>query len=235
MFIDQKIISEFEKIIKTKFKNLELLENALIHRSILNENKKLNLKSNERLEFLGDAVLELWTSDTLFNMFPDYEEGKMTNLRSLTVCTQNLATTAKTIDLGDYVCLSRGEKNHGGQTNESILADTFESIIGAIYVDSGYKSAAKFLQNFLLPSLIDISTKDNLKDPKSLFQEISQAQRGVTPHYVTVTESGPDHQKTFEIAVYLDTDLIATGQGASKQKAEEIAATKATKILKNEV
>ena len=235
MILDKLILTDLEKIIDIKFKDLSHLEQALIHRSFLNENKKMKLSSNERYEFLGDAILELWSTELLFNLFPEYEEGKMTNLRSLSVCTQNLSTVAKTIKLGEYVALSRGERHHGGQENDSILADTFESLIGAIYLDQGYKSVDKFLKNILKPSIDKIAQKNELKDPKSLFQEIAQAKRNITPHYDTLESIGPDHQKIFKVGVYLDQELIATGSGHSKQKAEEEAATIATQILKNEV
>jgi ribonuclease III len=218
-------LEELQKLIAVQFKDPAFLHQALVHRSFLNENKDTPMESNERFEFLGDAVLELWSSDTLFKLFPDYPEGKLTNLRSLVVCTENLAIIAGDINLGNYVLLSRGEETHQGRENQSILADTFESVIGAIYLDSGFNAAAKFLDQFLLPSLKNISQSKNLKDPKSLFQEIAQAKEGITPHYQTISESGPDHRKNFEVGVYLDKKLIAKGKGNSKQKAEEAAAT----------
>jgi ribonuclease III len=224
-------LDALQKLIGIKFKDQNLLNHALIHRSYLNENKTAHLDSNERLEFLGDAVLELWSSETLFRLFPDYPEGKMTNLRSLVVCTQNLSKVAADFDLGQYILLSRGEETHQGRLNTSILADTFESIIGAIYLDSGVDKVNKFLDKFLLPSLNSISQSKNLKDPKSLFQEIAQAKEGITPHYLTESESGPDHQKVFEVGVYLDQKLIAKGKGNSKQKAEESAAINAAKLF----
>ncbi len=224
---------DLQKIIGTKFKNPELLNQALIHRSYLNENKADHLQSNERLEYLGDAVLELWSSEALFRMFPEYPEGKMTNLRALIVCTENLSKVSAKFNLGQFVMLSRGEETHQGRLNQSILADTFESVIGAIYLDSGFPAVVKFLNKFLLPSLEEISHSKNLKDPKSLFQEIAQAKKGITPHYQTVSEVGPDHQKIFEVGVFLDKELIATGKGNSKQKAEESAAIKAAKLFSN--
>ena len=217
-------LDDLQKLIDIKFKHPATLNQALIHRSYLNENKTTPMESNERLEFLGDAVLELWSSATLFKLFPDYPEGKLTNLRSLVVCTENLALVAATFDLGKYVLLSRGEETHQGRENQSILADTFESVIGAIYLDSGIGKVNKFLDQFLLPSLNNISQQKIYKDPKSLFQEIAQAQEGITPHYETVSESGPDHQKTFVVGVYIDKKLITQGEGNSKQKAEEAAA-----------
>lgn len=217
-------LDALQKLIDIQFKKPSVLNQALIHRSYLNENRETPLESNERFEFLGDAVLELWSSETLFKLFPEYPEGKLTNLRSLVVCTENLALVAASFDLGKYVLLSRGEETHQGRENQSILADTFESVIGAIYLDSGYPNVEKFLNQFLLPSLHSISQQKVYKDPKSLFQEIAQAKEGITPHYSTESESGPDHLKVFEVGVYLDKKLIATGKGNSKQKAEEAAA-----------
>jgi len=224
-------LSDLQKSIGLKFKNLELLNQALVHRSYLNENKSLKLQSNERFEFLGDAILELWTTEHLFTAFPSYTEGVLTNLRSLIVCTQNLALVANDIKLGDYVLLSRGEEAHQGRSNQSILADTLESLIGAIYLDQGIKSVDKFLTKYLIPSIEIVSSQKVFKDPKSQFQEIAQSKKGVTPHYVTVSESGPDHQKSFVVAAYIGEDLIAKGSGNSKQKAEEAAAIAATNSL----
>lgn len=228
--MNQQLI-ELESLIGLQFKDIELLRQALVHRSYLNENKKLNLQSNERFEFLGDAVLELWATENLFRTFPSLPEGDLTNLRSLIVCTQNLAKVANVITLGDFVMLSRGEESHQGRSNLSILADTLESLIGAIYLDQGIKSVNKFLTQFLGPSIAEISQQKIYKDPKSQFQEIAQSKRGVTPHYVTISELGPDHQKTFTVAAHISTDLIAQGSGNSKQRAEEAAAINATKIL----
>lgn len=222
---------QLEKLIGVKFKDPQILNQALIHRSYLNENKNLKLPSNERYEFLGDAVLEMWISETLFKMFPQYSEGDLTNLRALIVCTQNLALVSTSYSLGEYIYLSRGEETHGGRTNTSILADTFEAVLGAIFLDRGYKVSFKFLNTALLKNVTEISKQKIYKDPKSIFQEIAQEKRGVTPHYQTISESGPDHQKTFEVGVFLNDEMIASGTGNSKQKAEENASQKATKII----
>lgn len=218
-----------------QFKNLELEKQALIHRSYLNENKELNLQSNERLEFLGDAVLEFWISDILYNRFPNFTEGDLTNLRSLVVCTTNLAKISAKIKLGDKLLLSKGEEKHGGRDNTSILADAFESYLGAIFLDGGIKAVYKFLDKVVTPSIDLISKQKTLKDPKSIFQEIAQDKEGITPNYKTLSESGPDHKKIFEVGVYLIDRLIAKGKGNSKQKAEEDASLNATKIFKNRV
>ena len=219
--------------IEYTFKDENKLFRALTHRSYLNEHRDENLQSNETYEFLGDSILEFWISDKLFRQFPQFDEGDLTNLRSLIVCTQNLSLIASDIDLGNFVILSKGEERHGGRTNQSILADTFESILGSIYLDDGIIPAFKFLDKTLSKSISKLSSKQIYKDPKSLFQEIAQSKRGITPKYQTISESGPDHQKNFEVAVYIGEELIATGSGNSKQKAEEDASIKATKNLTN--
>lgn len=228
-------LQNLQQVIRVSFKSTETLFQALIHRSYINENRSLNLQPNERLEFLGDAVLELWASDTLFRLFPQYSEGDLTNLRSLTVRTENLASIAEKLDLGSFVLLSRGEETHGGRKNMSILADTFESIVGAIFLDQGISTAYTFLDNFVLESLHQLSSQKVYKDPKSLFQEIAQAKQGITPNYKVINESGPDHQKSFTVGVYIGDKLITEGTGNSKQHAEEDAATKATKLFNNQL
>lgn len=223
-------INELQKIIGYQFQDISFLDQALVHRSSLNEQRQFQ-ESNERYEFLGDAVLELWISDRIFKKFSKFDEGKLTNLRALVVCTQNLAKIADNFKLGDYIYLSHGEENHGGRSNQSILADTFEAILGSIYLDGGLTPAFNFLDLFLTSSVEQLSSKEIYKDPKSIFQEIAQAKEGITPKYQTISESGPDHKKTFEVGVYLEDKLIATGIGNSKQKAEEAASINATKLF----
>jgi len=224
---------ELQELLGVKFNNPDSLEQALIHRSYLNENRALKLVSNERLEFLGDAVLEQWTTEKLYKMFPDLPEGDLTSLRSLIVCTNNLANLANKISLGKFIKLSHGEESHGGRQNQSILADTTESIIGSVFLDQGQEAVNKLLDSFLGENIDTISKQKIYKDPKSHFQEIAQARSGITPHYETVRETGPDHQKIFEVAAYIGTDLIASGTGNSKQKAEEAAAIAAIQKLTN--
>jgi len=223
-------INLLEQKIKVKFKDPHYLLLALTHRSYLNENKQLK-SSNERVEFLGDAILEYWVSQKLYSLFPDFDEGQLTNLRSLIVCTENLADISASFDLGSFILLSRGEATHNGRQNISLLADTFESLIGAIHLDQGYPAVEKFLNRFLNKNIQALSEKNIYKDAKSHFQEIAQSKRGVTPKYQLLSESGPDHQKIFKIGVYLGDQLIASGKGNSKQKAEEDAATRAILIL----
>ncbi|MPM57200.1 Ribonuclease 3 [bioreactor metagenome] len=226
-------LKDLQKLIKYSFKDENKLIQALIHRSYLNEHKDSSLESNERYEFLGDAVLELWSSDTLFKLFPKFDEGKMTNLRSLIVCTKNLYQISLNIDLGRFIMLSRGEENHGGRENQSILADTLEATIGAIYLDSNIKTIFSILDRLFKDSLDKLSSQKVYKDPKSIFQEIAQAKKGITPHYQTISENGPDHQKVFEVGVFIGEEQIAVGSGNSKQKAEEDASIKATKLFSN--
>ena len=226
-------LKDLQKKIDYFFKDENKLIHALTHRSYINEHRGENLQSNETYEFLGDSILEFWISDKLFHQFPQFDEGDLTNLRSLIVCTQNLALISLNIKLSDFIMLSKGEEKHGGRTNQSILADTFESILGSIYLDGGIDYAFKFLEKTINESISKLSSKQIYKDPKSLFQEIAQSKRGVTPKYQTTSESGPDHQKNFEVAVYVGEELIAKGNGNSKQKAEEDASIKATKIFTN--
>lgn len=228
-------LQDLQKRIKVKFKDPLILHQALVHRSYLNENRRSKLENNERYEFLGDAILELWASTTLFSMFPDFPEGDLTNLRALVVRTENLADAAQKINLGEAIFLSRGEAAQGGRSNPSILADTFESLIGAIFLDRGLTAANDFLDRALKPSLLKLSQKPVFKDPKSVFQELAQAKRGITPHYRTIKELGPDHHKIFTVAVFIGNEKIAIGKGPSKQKAEENASKIATKKLSNPV
>ena len=227
--MNQKKLDTFQTLINYKFKDSLLLIESLTHRSYLNENK--TKKSYERLEFLGDSVLEFWISDFLFRTFPDFPEGKLTNLRALSVCTQNLSLVAKKINLGQYLFLSLGEDRGGGRLNDSILEDVFEALVGAIYLDSNLATTFEFLNLHLLPEVKKLSQKKVYKDPKSIFQEIAQAKFNITPHYQVLSESGPDHQKTFKVAVFIDKKQIAQGQGKSKQKAEEMASIEALKLI----
>ena len=222
-------LKNLEKNLKVKFKNIKFLKLALVHRSFLNETREKELSSNERMEFLGDAVLEFIISDTLFRQFPDYPEGILTNLRSNIVRTTTLAVIAQNLELGKYLMLSRGEKEANGAQNTSILADTLEAVIGAIYLDQGIKAAGTFVKEHFAPTIEEIIAKGEFKDAKSKFQETSQARTKLTPTYQTIKESGPDHNKLFTVGVYLGHRLIAKGQGKSKQSAEEMAAKNALK------
>ena len=208
--------------IKNSFLNKDLFDLAMTHRSWINENAKAR-QSNERLEFLGDAILEYIISDELFNQFPDKEEGFMTTLRANLVNTVNLAGVAKKLNLGRELLLSKGEEDTGGRDNPSLLADTVEAVIGAIYKDRGLEAAKEFVHVNLVPQ-IDEKLALPLKDAKSTLQEVVQAKGFPAPKYQIVSESGPDHAKEFEVEVVVNEKPQGQGQGKSKAEAEQDAA-----------
>lgn len=210
--------------IKLDFKNLELLDLAFVHKSYLNEHRNLKKEHNERLEFLGDAVLELIVTEYLYKKFPQKGEGDLTNWRSALVKGRHLAEISIELELGLYLYLSRGEERSGGRKKNYLLANTLEALIGAIYLDQGYKTAQKFAQNFILGRLESILEAGLHIDAKSRFQEVAQELVGVTPEYRCLAEAGPDHNKNFTMGVYLDGQKVAEGDGPSKQKAEQEAA-----------
>lgn len=215
-------LKELEKKIKIDFKDKSLLQLAFIHRSYLNETKKAD-EHNERIEFLGDAVLELACTKFLYQKFPEKKEGELTALRSALVNTESLFKAADKLDLNSYLLLSKGEKT-SVKGRDHILANTFESLIGAIYLDSGFEKVEEFLNQNLF-DYIDEILKHNLhKDPKSYFQELAQEHKKVTPEYKLEDHIGPDHDKKFVMAVFLGEEKISTGEGTSKQKAEVDAA-----------
>ena len=212
-----------------KFKDKGLLKQALIHRSYLNESSET--ESNERLEFLGDSILSFVVSNHLFAMHPDFDEGKLTNLRSLLVNTKNLAEVSKNLGLGRELFLSKGEEESGGRDNQSLLADALEALIGALYLDQGIREVEKFLKEILLPKADEFIEKDLLKDPKSLLQENIQASKQGALTYDVIKEEGPAHAKTFTVGVFVNNKLLGTGTGRSKQVAQENAATAALEKL----
>jgi len=205
------------------FKNKNLLKQALIHRSWLNENPESKLENNERLEFLGDAVLELIVTEHLYNNYPN-PEGELTNWRAALVNYQNLAQVAGNLGVNEFLMLSRGESKDTGRARQVILANTMESLIGAVYLDQGYKTAQKFVKENVLSGLDYIIENNLYKDAKSLFQEKSQEKHGITPIYKVIEETGPDHDKIFTVGVYLEDKLAGQGHGPSKQEAEQKAA-----------
>jgi len=207
------------------FNNKDLYEQALTHRSWINENPGVR-ESNERLEFLGDAVLEFIVSSVLYHRLPDKEEGFLTALRANIVNTVNLAKLASKLKLGDKLHMSKGEKNGKGHQNPSLLANTVEAIIGAIYIDQGFEAAEKFIREQLLVDLEE-KLKEPLKDPKSRFQEKVQSLGKGTPRYKVVEQSGPDHDKRFTVEVVVDDRVYASGSGSSINKAEQKAAENA--------
>lgn len=223
--------SKLEKALKIKFKNKDLLTQAFLHRSYLNENPKFPLDHNERLEFLGDAVLELAVTEYLYKSYKN-SEGELTSWRAALVNADSLANMAKQLNLNDFLLLSKGEARDTGKARSYILANTFEAFIGAIYLDQGYDRAKDFIGKNLMKELSGILEKGLFKDAKSRFQEEAQERAGFTPCYKVVKEWGPDHAKNFIIGVFLGEILVAEGKGSSKQEAEVDAAKNALKIKK---
>jgi ribonuclease III len=222
----KKDLSKIEKKIGITFKNKDLLTQAFVHRSYLNEHHNFKLDHNERLEFLGDAVLELVVTEHLYVKFPN-PEGELTNWRASLVNSKMLAKIGAEIDFEDNLYLSRGEQKDTGKARQYILANAMEAIIGAIYLDQGWDESKKFIDQFILSQLQEVFDKKLYLDPKSHYQEIAQERVGVTPTYKVLKESGPDHNKIFEVGIYLKSDLVSKGKGSSKQEAQEDAAKNA--------
>jgi len=224
-------IAETEETIGITFKSKKWLKQAFTHRSYLNEDREGERISNERLEFLGDAILEFWVSEKLFTLFPNYPEGKLTNLRSLLVCTSSLAKISRRLNLGNFLLLSRGEEKENGRENPSLLANTFEALIGAIYQDQGFKKTAAFLEKQLGEEVKKTARQSLLKDYKSYLQEIIQEKERITPAYKLLKSSGPAHKKEFVFAAMAGKKKIGEGRGASKQEAQQQAAQQALEKL----
>lgn len=213
------------------FKNKKLFNQAFTHRSYLNEAKE-KLESNERLEFFGDSIISFIVSQKLYIQYPDFDEGTLTNLRSLLVNTKSLASQARDLGFGKKLLLSKGEEESKGRENPSLLADCFEAFVGALYLDKGSDEVVSFLSDTILKKAEDYVAKKAFKDPKSLLQEYIQAQKQPSPSYKVLKEEGPPHDRNFTVGVYVNEKLIADGMGKSKQKAEEIAASLALENLK---
>lgn len=222
--------TEFEKNTNLNFANKELLRQAFVHRSYINENKSSGLLHNERLEFLGDAVLELIITDFLYKKYPGKPEGDLTSYRSALVNADTCAGIATGLGMGEYLLLSKGESKDVGRARQYILANALEALIGAIYLDQGLDRAKDFIEKNFTPLIETIISEGAFIDAKSLFQEKAQEFDGVTPSYKTVKESGPDHEKKFTVGVYVGKELVAQGTGESKQDAEQEAAREALKI-----
>lgn len=214
---------KLQKTIKIKFKNEELLRRAFVHRSYLNENPSFGLESNERLEFLGDAILELIVTDYLYNNFNN-PEGELTNWRAALVKGEKLSEIAGKLGFEDYLLLSRGESQGSQRARNNILADCFEAVVGAIYLDRGYKIAEKFILNKVVAELPEILEQKTYRDAKSSFQELVQEKFNVTPEYKVLEETGPDHAKNFVIGVFVHNEIYGKGGGSSKQEAQQKAA-----------
>lgn len=225
-----KDFSKLEKIIGVKFKDTNLLKQSVVHRSYLNEHPRFELNHNERLEFLGDAVLEIIVTEYLFKNFPETPEGDLTNWRASLVNAKILAEIAKEIKLEKYLYLSKGEtKDKNSKARQYILANAIEALIGSIYLDQGSKVAKKFIKTTIISKLDYILTNKLYLDPKSKFQEKAQEIFKITPYYKVLKESGPDHAKIFEVGLYLDDELVTCGKGFSKQEAQVKAAQKGIK------
>lgn len=204
-------------------KNKKLFEEAFTHRSYLNE-AKLKISSNERLEFLGDSIISFVISNHLYDKYPNFNEGDLTNLRSLMVNTKSLSEIARELDMGKLLKLSRGEEESKGRENATLLENSFEAYVGALFLDQGMGSVTKFMDNVLFPKIQDLANKKAFKDPKSLFQEKIQAKKQGSPIYKVLEETGPAHAKTFKVGVFVNGKKLGEGIGKSKQIAEESAA-----------
>jgi ribonuclease-3 len=224
-------LDKTENELKLVFQDKTLLQRALTHRSYLNENHDYPLEDNERLEFLGDAVLDFMVGEDLYHRFPDEDEGTLTSLRAALVCTRALAEFAEQIELGDHLLLGRGEEEGGGRQRPAVLCGAFEALVGALYLDQGISSVREFILPLFEPALENILRNDLDKDPKSILQELSQAYLGYTPRYPTVEASGPDHDKVFTIAATINGVTYGKGRGRSKQVAAQTAAAEALERL----
>ncbi len=224
-----KDVVSLEKKIGIKFKDKNLLRQSLVHRSYLNEHKDFELDHNERLEFLGDAVLELITTEFLYNNFSN-PEGELTNFRAALVNRKMLAIISTEIGLEEYLLMSKGESKDTGRARQYIIANALEAVIGAIYLDQGYNKSKKFIENYFLCKMDDVLNDKLYQDPKSKFQEEAQERVGVTPCYKVIKEWGPDHDKHFLIGVFLSEEKVAEGEGISKQVAQRNAAEKGLEV-----
>jgi ribonuclease-3 len=220
-------VRPFQEVIGYTFKNIAFLEQAFIHRSYVNENPKLAFGHNERLEFLGDAVLELVATNFLYKKYPNNDEGELTSYRAALVNAVLMGQIARDIGMNEYLSLSKGESKDTGKARSIILADTFEAVIGAVYLDGGYEPAKEFIHKTILIHTDEVVRKGLFKDAKSLVQEKAQEHVSATPAYKVLKEMGPDHDKRFTVGIYFGENLIAEGNGKSKQEAEQLAAQNA--------
>ena len=228
--MNNRNLKAFAEKIGVSFENIKMLEQAFVHRSYINENGKSGLEHNERLEFLGDAVLELSATDFLFHKFKNKTEGELTAHRAALVNAVTLSEVALSLDMNEFLYLSKGEAKDTGRARQNILADAFEAVIGAIYIEHGYLEADKFIKKFLLSKTDEVVKRGLLKDAKSKVQEKSQEIYVVTPKYKVLKEIGPDHDKKFLVAIYFGVEKVAEGEGKSKQEAEQVAAQEAIKV-----
>lgn len=220
----QEDLGTLEKKLEYSFRDMEIIAQALVHSSYANEKGQKNLSSYERLEFLGDAVLQLIISDFLFAKYPNFPEGELTKLRSRIVCEATLVECAKMVDLGEYMFFGRGEELTGGRERASILADCFESVVAAIYLDGGMSSARGFVLRIMEKKIMDAVMGKIFIDYKTRLQEVIQARKITQIRYVVLDEQGPDHSKTFQMNVVINDQIVGTGLGRSKKEAEQLAA-----------
>jgi ribonuclease-3 len=225
-------LQKLVKILQIDLEDENLFKTAFTHRSYLNEHSEYKNPSNERLEFLGDAVLQLLSSEFLYNNYPDKPEGDLTNFRSAVVCTSSIGAEAKRLGYGELLLMSNGEEATGGREREYILANTFEAVLGALYLEKGIGTCIEFTHRELFYKVADIVNKHEYKDAKSAFQELAQNKYSVTPNYKVVDSWGPDHEKSFRVAVFLNDKQWGQGEGKSKQKAEQAAALEALERIK---
>lgn len=223
-------MNSLEKKLNYKFNNINLLKNALTHSSYANEVRN-GVGSNERLEFLGDSVLSLIVSEHIFNTFPNRPEGELTRLRASLVCEKALCSFSRELELGNYLRLGKGEDKGGGRERDSILADAFEAVVAAIYLDGGMTAARTHVMNFVLREISHYHEDDVFKDYKTTLQEIIQRNPEEAVTYILTGESGPDHDKSFEVEVHLNSNVIGKGTGRSKKQAEQMAAKQALKLM----
>lgn len=225
-------LEDFEKIIGVSFKDKDLLQQALVHRSYLNENKNFPLEHNERLEFLGDAVLELVVTEHLYTHY-QLPEGELTNLRAAVVRGEMLSMVAGELSVSDFLLLSRGEQKGSEKARQYILANAFEALIGALYLDQGYGAAQRFVRQYIVARLPEVVKQGLYVDAKSKFQEVAQERYRVTPVYRVLSENGLDHEKQFVVGIFLGERQMGEGQGSSKQEAQQAAARAALEKLQN--
>lgn len=226
----QTDLTKLQSLLNVKFSNTSVLLSAITHRSYLNEHREASWEHNERLEFLGDAVLELVVTDYLYNKYPEKPEGELTAVRAALVNTVSLAATSEQMGINEYLLMSKGEAKDMGRARQYILANAFEACIGAIYTDQGYEGAKEFISGKLFGKTDEIVKNRLWQDAKSRFQELAQEHVSVTPTYETIAQDGPDHDRVFTVGVYLKKELIAEGKGCSKQEAEQQAAEQAVKV-----
>ena len=224
MILDKDNLNKIQKEIDVSFDDLNLLQRSLTHKSHANEKRDLDIKNNERLEFLGDSVLDLVVSEYMFFKYPEHPEGELAKIRSVVVSAPVLAQKANEINLGDYLLLGKGEEMTGGRRRDSILADAFEALVGGIYLDQGLAVVEKFILDLLLSDITRVETGEHIHDYKTLLQEIVQKESNSRPEYNVIKEEGPDHNKKFTVQVNFEDEVVGVGRGSSKKEAQQNAA-----------